>query len=123
EPAPKLTMGTFDCGGAVWRAWAADSVPGKTNGAVRLQNMKTVTRDSGNLVAVSRSGAIAVADGHGRERELYKLPYGAVISVQDGAKVQAGQKVASWDPNTHPIVAEVKGRIEFVGMEEGITIN
>src|SRR5690606_30807317 len=31
--------------------------------------------------------------------------------------------VASWDPHTHPIVSEVKGRIEFVGMEEGITIN
>ncbi|QQD20439.1 DNA-directed RNA polymerase subunit beta' [Venatoribacter cucullus] len=123
EPGTQLTMRTFHIGGAASRASAADSVQVKNNGTVRLQNMKTVTRDNGNLVAVSRSGAIAIADEHGRERELYKLPYGAVISVQDGAKVQAGQKVASWDPHTHPIVAEVKGRIEFVGMEEGITIN
>ena len=123
EPGTQLTMRTFHIGGAASRASAADSVQVKNNGTVRLQNMKTVTRDNGNLVAVSRSGAIAIADEHGRERELYKLPYGAVISVQDGAKVEAGQKVASWDPHTHPIVAEVKGRIEFVGMEEGITIN
>ena len=123
EPGTQLTMRTFHIGGAASRASAADSVQVKNNGTVRLHNMKTVTRDNGNLVAVSRSGAIAIADEHGRERELYKLPYGAVISVQDGAKVQAGQKVASWDPHTHPIVAEVKGRIEFVGMEEGITIN
>ena len=123
EPGTQLTMRTFHIGGAASRASAADSVQVKNNGTVRLHNMKTVTRDNGNLVAVSRSGAIAIADEHGRERELYKLPYGAVISVQDGAKVEAGQKVATWDPHTHPIVAEVKGRIEFVGMEEGITIN
>jgi DNA-directed RNA polymerase subunit beta' len=85
--------------------------------------MKTVTKETGELVAVSRSGSITLADEHGRERELYKLPYGAVISLKDGDAVEAGQKVASWDPHTHPIITEVKGRIQFVGMEEGITIN
>ena len=116
-------MRTFHIGGAASRSSAADSVQVKNNGTVRLHNLKTVVKENGDLVAVSRSGSIALADEHGRERELYKLPYGAVISVQDGAKVEAGQKVASWDPHTHPIVTEVKGRIEFVGMEEGITIN
>jgi DNA-directed RNA polymerase subunit beta' len=123
EPGTQLTMRTFHIGGAASRASAADSVQVKNSGTVRLHNMKTVTKENGDLVAVSRSGAIALADEHGRERELYKLPYGAVVSVQDGAAVEAGQKVASWDPHTHPIVTEVKGRIQFVGMEEGITIN
>ncbi|MCT7358801.1 MAG: DNA-directed RNA polymerase subunit beta' [Thalassobium sp.] len=123
EPGTQLTMRTFHIGGAASRSSAADSVQVKNNGTVRLHNLKTVVKENGDLVAVSRSGSIALADEHGRERELYKLPYGAVISVQDGAKVEAGQKVASWDPHTHPIVTEVKGRIEFVGMEEGITIN
>merc|ERR1712000_671181 len=123
EPGTQLTMRTFHIGGAASRSSAADSVQVKNAGTIRVHNMKTVTRDNGVLVAVSRSGAIAVADEHGREREFYKLPYGAVISVKDGDKVESGQKVASWDPHTHPIVTEVKGRIEFVGMEEGITIN
>ena len=35
-------------------------------------------------MAVSRSGEIGVIDEHGRERERYKIPYGAVISVEDG---------------------------------------
>jgi len=105
------------------RQSAADSVQVKNKGKVRLHNMKTVTKESGELVAVSRSGSITLADEHGRERELYKLPYGAVISLKDGDAVEAGQKVASWDPHTHPIITEVKGRIQFVGMEEGITIN
>jgi len=123
EPGTQLTMRTFHIGGAASRSSAADSVQVKNAGKVRLHNMKTVTRDNGDLVAVSRSGAIALADEHGRERELYKLPYGAVISVNDGEQVEAGQKVATWDPHTHPIVTEVAGKIEFVGMEEGITIN
>ncbi|MCB2388058.1 MULTISPECIES: DNA-directed RNA polymerase subunit beta' [Oceanospirillaceae] len=123
EPGTQLTMRTFHIGGAASRSSAADSVQVKNSGTIRLHNLKTVVKENGDLVAVSRSGSIAVADEHGRERELYKLPYGAVISVQDGQKVEAGQKVASWDPHTHPIVTEVKGRIEFVGMEEGITIN
>ncbi len=123
EPGTQLTMRTFHIGGAASRSSAADSVQVKNSGTIRLHNLKTVVKEKGDLVAVSRSGSIAVADEHGRERELYKLPYGAVICVQDGQKVEAGQKVASWDPHTHPIVTEVKGRIEFVGMEEGITIN
>jgi len=123
EPGTQLTMRTFHIGGAASRSSAADSVQVKNAGKVRLHNMKTVTRENGDLVAVSRSGSIALADDHGRERELYKLPYGAVISVKDGELVEAGQKVASWDPHTHPIVTEVAGKIEFVGMEEGITIN
>ena len=123
EPGTQLTMRTFHIGGAASRQSAADSVQVKNKGKVRLHNMKTVTKESGELVAVSRSGSITLADEHGRERELYKLPYGAVISLKDGDSVEAGQKVASWDPHTHPIVTEVKGFIQFIGMEEGITIN
>jgi DNA-directed RNA polymerase subunit beta' len=43
-----------------------------------------VQHEKGHLVAVSRSGEIGMVDEHGRERERYKVPYGAVISVKDG---------------------------------------
>ena len=122
EPGTQLTMRTFHIGGAASRATAIDSVQVKNAGTVRLHNMKTVQREDGALVLVSRSSAIAIADEFGRERELYKLPYGAVVTSHDGTKVEAGQKIASWDPHTHPIITEVGGRIEFVGLEEGITI-
>ena len=94
----------------------------KNGGMVRLHNLKQVERADGNTVAVSRSGELAIADEFGRERERYKLPYGAVISVKEGEKVEAGAIVAKWDPHTHPIVTELKGTVTFVGMEEGITI-
>ncbi len=123
EPGTQLTMRTFHIGGAASRATAIDSVQVKHGGSVRLHNLKTVTRDSGELVAVSRSGELAVADEHGRERERYKLPYGAVISIADGDEVEAGQVIAQWDPHTHPIVTEMAGTVEFKDMEEGLSIN
>ena len=123
EPGTQLTMRTFHIGGAASRATAVDNIQVKHGGTIRLHNLKTVKRESGELVAVSRSGAIAVADDHGRERERYKLPYGAIISVADEDKVEAGQIIAQWDPHTHPIVSEVSGNVEFFEMEEGLSMN
>ncbi|MDY6890045.1 MAG: DNA-directed RNA polymerase subunit beta' [Pseudomonadota bacterium] len=122
EPGTQLTMRTFHIGGAASRAAAVDSIQVKNGGEIRLHNLKYVERTDGNLVATSRSGEVGVTDQHGRERERYKLPYGAIIKVRDGSRVEAGAVVANWDPHTHPIVTEVAGRIQYVGMEDGITI-
>ena len=123
EPGTQLTMRTFHIGGAASRATAIDNIQVKHGGSVRLHNLKTVQRGSGELVAISRSGEIAVADDHGRERERYKLPYGAVIFVAEGDTVEAGRMIAQWDPHTHPIVTEVEGTVEFQEMEERLSIN
>ncbi len=122
EPGTQLTMRTFHIGGAASRATAADSIQVKAEGTVRLHNLKFVKRSDGNLVAVSRSGELAISDERGRERERYKLPYGATITVADHAEVAAGDVVATWDPHTHPIITEVAGTVKFSGMEENITI-
>ena len=122
EPGTQLTMRTFHIGGAASRSAAQDSIQVKSGGIIRLHNLKHVERADGALVAVSRSGELAVADDFGRERERYKLPYGAVVSVKEGDKVDAGAIVAKWDPHTHPIVTEMAGTVTFVGMEEGITV-
>jgi DNA-directed RNA polymerase subunit beta' len=115
-------MRTFHIGGAASRASADDSIRVKQEGSIRLHNVKYVTRADGNLVVTARSGEIAVADENGRERERYKLPYGAVLSVNEGDSVDGGAQVAKWDPHTHPIVSEVAGKVQFSGMEEGLSI-
>jgi len=122
EPGTQLTMRTFHIGGAASRASAVDSIQVKMGGTIRLINIKVVERENGELVAVSRSGELALADENGRERERYKLPYGAMIKVKEGSTVQAGDVVANWDPHTHPIITEVAGTASFSGMEEGLSI-
>ena len=123
EPGTQLTMRTFHIGGAASRATAAKDIQIKTKGLIRLHNIKTVTHKNKNLVAISRSGDVTIIDEFGRERERYKLPYGAVISVQDGSAVEAGQVIATWDPHTHPVISEVTGNLKFVDLVEGMTMN
>ena len=123
EPGTQLTMRTFHIGGAASSAAAVDHVATKAAGTIRLHNLKTVRHSEGHLVAVSRSGEIALVDKHGRERERYKVPYGATLLQSDGSKVSAGETVATWDPHTHPIVSEVAGRIKFSDFVEGVTVD
>jgi DNA-directed RNA polymerase subunit beta' len=123
EPGTQLTMRTFHIGGAASRAAAVDHIQTKSGGTVRLYNLKSVINADKYLVAVSRSGELSVIDEHGRERERYKIPYGAIVSIRDEDKVKSGQIVASWDPHTHPIVTEVAGIVSFHDFVDGITVN
>ncbi|MFU8877899.1 MAG: DNA-directed RNA polymerase subunit beta', partial [Wenzhouxiangellaceae bacterium] len=123
EPGTQLTMRTFHIGGAASRAVAIDSIEIKSAGTVRVYNLKSVENTEGKLVAVSRSGELSLIDKHGRERERYKIPYGAMLSIREGDSVEAGQVVANWDPHTHPVVAEVAGKTAFQDFIEGVTVS
>jgi DNA-directed RNA polymerase subunit beta' len=122
EPGTQLTMRTFHIGGAASRAAAASSVEVRNKGTLRFHNVKTVAHEKGYLVAVSRSGEIGVVDEFGRERERYKIPYGAQIGLTEGTQVAAGQTVATWDPHTHPVVTEVAGFLRFQDFVDGLTV-
>ena len=122
EPGTQLTMRTFHIGGAAFRAVALNSVEVKRGGVIRLHNVKTVQHEKGYLVAVSRSGEIGVIDSQGRERERYKIPYGAVISAADGDQAEPAQVVATWDPHTHPVISEVSGFLRLEDLVDGVTV-
>jgi DNA-directed RNA polymerase subunit beta' len=122
EPGTQLTMRTFHIGGAASRAAAAHSVEVRNKGVLRFHHIKTVQHEKGHLVAVSRSGEIGVVDEFGRERERYKIPYGAIITAKEGDAVVGGQVVATWDPHTHPVVTEVAGFLKFQDFVDGMTV-
>jgi DNA-directed RNA polymerase subunit beta' len=122
EPGTQLTMRTFHIGGAASRAAAASSVEVRNKGVIRFHHVKTVQHEKGHLVAVSRSGELGVVDDFGRERERYKIPYGAMISVKEGATAAASQVVATWDPHTHPVITEVAGFVKFQDFVDGLTV-
>ena len=89
---------------------------------MKLDIDKTVTNKKRQIVAVTRSGVVKVLDNQGRERERYKVPYGAIISVKDASKVKQGQIVATWDPHTHPVITEVAGSLHFEDFIDGVTV-
>ena len=95
----------------------------KKGGVVKLINTKVVQRSATESVTISRSGELIVfAPDTGRERERYKLPYGATVKVKEGEEIKGGGVVATWDPHTHPIITEIAGKIQFSGMEEGLSV-
>lgn len=98
EPGTQLTMRTFHIGGAASRDVAISKVEVKSEGTLRLSNLKSVVNREGNLVAVSRSGEVVVMDEYGRERERYKIPYGSVISKK---KVSTLMLVTLSSPGIH----------------------
>jgi len=122
EPGTQLTMRTFHVGGAASSASVADGVEARAAGTIREHNVKTVTNKDGMRVTISRTGELGVLAADGRERERYKIPYGATLLASEGDAVKAGQRIAKWDAHTHPIVTEIAGRVRFQDFEDGITV-
>ena len=123
EPGTQLTMRTFHIGGAASRAAAASQVEAKSNGTARFSSqMRYVANNKGELVVIGRSCEVVIHDDIGRERERHKVPYGAILLVQDGEAIKAGQTLATWDPHTRPMITEHAGMVKFENVEEGVTV-
>ena len=122
EPGTQLTMRTFHIGGAASRSVAANSIEVKSSGTAKYHNLNVVANTEKHNVVVSRSGELGILDGSGREKERYKIPYGSVITINNGDKVEMGQTTATWDPYTTPIITETAGIVKFVDFVEGVSI-
>jgi DNA-directed RNA polymerase subunit beta' len=71
---------------------------------------------------MNRNGEVAIVDENGREKKRYPVIYGARFKVGDGGKLKRGMLLAEWDPFSTPILTEVKGKIKFGDIREGLTM-
>ena len=123
EPGTQLTMRTFHIGGAASRTAVASSVEAKSAGLARFATgLRFVSNARDEMIVISRNGEFVIAEDNGRERERHKVPYGATLSIKEGARVKAGQTLATWDPHTRPIITEYAGQVHFENVEEGVTV-
>lgn len=122
EPGTQLTMRTFHIGGTASRAAAQANIESKVVGKVLLESEVLVRDQSGVNVVINRHTEVVIVDTKGIELERHKVPYGARLHVQTGAKIKVGQLLTDWDPYTMPLVSEVKGRIRYEDIEDGTTM-
>jgi DNA-directed RNA polymerase subunit beta' len=122
EPGTQLTMRTFHLGGAASRAVEQSVHTSRFDGTLKLSNVHAVSNRQGKLTVMNRNGEAIVIDETGRERERFKLVYGATLNFKEGDKVSKGATVAEWDPYSNPIIAEVSAKIQFQDIEEGSTM-
>jgi DNA-directed RNA polymerase subunit beta' len=122
EPGTQLTMRTFHIGGAAARGKIEQSsLEARNEGHVRIRNANVAQKQEG-LIVMNRHGEIVLVDDTGREREHHRIVYGAMLKVNEGDKVKAGQLLAEWDAFAVPILSEVGGIVKFGDIVEGVTM-
>ncbi|AYG95467.1 DNA-directed RNA polymerase subunit beta' [Brevundimonas naejangsanensis] len=119
EPGTQLTMRTFHIGGTA--QVAETSFFEATNAGIVKVVGSTVVAAHGDPVAMSRNVVVTVTVD-GKDRESYKVPYGARLRVKDGGEVAKNQRLAEWDPYTTPILTEVGGVVRFEDLVEGLSV-
>jgi DNA-directed RNA polymerase subunit beta' len=150
EPGTQLTMRTFHTGGIAEISVLETDQKAPREGIVRYQDLNVVEdpdafKDSKEKtsrgdtleqaespgkkrpvvskgIVLKRNGEMTLVDDKGRELDKFKVPYGAIMQVKDGADVKRGQRLFSWDPHRVPILAEVSGLVRLVDVIEGETM-
>jgi len=122
EPGTQLTMRTFHIGGTASRVVEQTTLQTKKGGTVKYSDLKTVVNRHGDIVVMNRNGSIIIQDEHGREKERYKVVYGAKLKVKDGQTAPEGHTLVEWDPYTMSILTELAGKAAFGDIIEGVTV-
>ena len=121
EPGTQLTLRTFHIGGKASDESREGQIEAKADGAVLLVKVELVKNSKGEQVVISRSGELIIRQP-GERDDQHKLPYGAVLRVDEGAEVKAGQIVAEWNPHVKPHIADFAGEVVFLDIVEGTTV-
>ncbi len=122
EPGTQLTMRTFHIGGTASRSVEQAELKTQRGGTVGFKNIHSVENAEGIKIVMNRNAEIVIMDDLGRERERFKVNYGAQILVAEGSEIEPGTILADWDAYTIPIVAEVGGVIKYGDVLEGISM-
>ena len=122
EPGTQLTMRTFHLGGTASRSVESSVYTTRFEGVIKFENIMFVENKDGKLTVMNRNGDVIVLDDGGRERERFKIVYGAVLMYKEGDRVERGATISEWDPYTSPIIAEVSGFVRFEDITDGVTM-
>ena len=125
EPGTQLTLRTFHVGGTASNIAIEANIRAKFDGKIVFDGIRSVsTKDNdGNKaeVVMARSGEIKILNNKGVGLISNNVPYGSYLKIKDGQKVKKGDVLCVWDPYNAVILSEVKGKVIFDSIEEGVT--
>ncbi len=126
EPGTQLTLRTFHVGGTASNIADESDIKAKTDGEIEFDGLRTIeAKDKdGNksLIVLGRSTEVKITDSKGRTTMTALIPYGAELLISPRAKkVKKGEVICKWDPYNAVIINEVKGKVVFNNLEEGVT--
>jgi len=122
EPGTQLTLRTFHIGGTAARIAEQSEVESKYSGFGVFVNIKTIEREDGTQIVNGRDGEIHITDDQKRVRARMKVPYGSVLRIANGQKVEKQDPIYEWDPYSTTIVTEKGGTAKFKDIIPDITL-
>ncbi|MFD2919651.1 DNA-directed RNA polymerase subunit beta' [Terrimonas rubra] len=126
EPGTQLTLRTFHVGGVAGSAATDSTMLAKFDGTIQFDGLRTVTTENAEgdkvQIVIGRTGEVRIIDTK-NDRLLItnNIPYGSILNVKDGQKINKGDVICSWDPYNNVIVAEINGTMKFENVIEGVT--
>ncbi|MFA6613382.1 MAG: DNA-directed RNA polymerase subunit beta' [Endomicrobiia bacterium] len=127
EPGTQLTLRTFHIGGTASRVVQKSEIYAEKDGTADFYNLKIIKNRNGETLVVSRNTELVFTETSPRRRQVYKIPYGAIIEIKDGQEIKLKEDkkhilLVKWDPHSKSIISEYDGKLKFVGVKEGITL-
>ena len=123
EPGTQLTLRTFHIGGTSGRIAVENEALAKAIGNVQFNNIKTVDKEDGSRVTITRNGELHILDQDNRSVYKYNIPYAAVLQVEEGNAVEKGDVLFVWDPYSSVIISDTGGKVQFNNLVENITFS
>ena len=117
EPGTQLTLRTFHVGGTASNIAVDAMIQAKFDGVIQFEELRSLptTDDEGNKINIvmGRTGEIQIVDPKSKKVLISNhVPYGAVLKVKEGDKVEKGQELCKWDPYNAVILSEFDGTIK-----------
>ena len=108
EPGTQLTMRTFHTGGVAQAQNAITDIKTDIDGVIKFKEMRILDNDkTDEKTVVSQSAKIII------KTHEFEVPSGAILKVEEGQKVKAGDVLVEFDPYHIPIITERDGRVEY----------
>ena len=122
EPGTQLTLKTFHIGGTATRITEQSEIESTYAGKIKYKDIRFCVNANKERVVISRNGSIVIHDPDKKKKIKMKVPYGAILKVDEGDTIEAGDIVFSLDPYSTVIINEHEGKVKYVDIVENVTM-
>jgi DNA-directed RNA polymerase subunit beta' len=126
EPGTQLTLRTFHVGGTASNVADVSDLKAKATGRLEIDELRTIVRKAADgtekVIVVGRSAELKIIEKKtGVTLMTSNVPYGAEMMVDSNTDIKKGDVICKWDPYNAVIITEVKGKVLFESVIEGVT--
>ena len=126
EPGTQLTLRTFHVGGTASNITTESRLVARYGGIAEIEELRSVPKkdnEKGDIdIVIGRLAELRIIDKKtGIALTTHTIPYGSKLYIKPGQDIEKGKLICEWDPFNAVIISEMKGKIGYDFLIEGIT--